>query len=146
MTELRIDRHVRDEAHIQPDGFFLFARTKPNTILTSAVAEASPPKQPNELADPTTRLEQCINLQAMAIALLEDERRTPLEQADKELLTLLRETIKHQRTITLDFRMLQAEMESLRTERDELAVALRVKITLHDNKNDGDRKYLKKNK
>ena len=125
MTELRTDRHVHDEAHMQPDRFFLFARTKPNTILTSAVAESSPPKQSNELADPTTRLEQCIGLQAMAIALLEDERRAPLEQTSRELLTLLREAIKHQRTIALDFRMLQAEVGSLRTERDELAVALR---------------------
>ena len=125
MTELRTDQHVHEEAHGQPDGFFLFARTKPNTILTSAVAESSSPKQSSELADPATRLEQCISLQAMAIALLEDERRTPLEQAGRELLALLRETIRHQHAITLDFRMLQVEMESLRIERDELAVALR---------------------
>ena len=125
MTELRTDRHVHEEAHMQPDGFFLFARTKPNTILTSAVAGSSSPKQSNELADPATRLEQCISLQAMAISLLEDERRTPLEQTGRELLALLREAIRHQRTIALDFRMLQAEAGSLRTERDELAVALR---------------------
>ena len=125
MTELRIDRHVHDAAHIQPDGFFLFARTKPNTILTSAVAESSSPKQSNELTDSVAQLEQCIGLQAMAIALLEDERRTPLEQTGRELLTLLRETIRHQRTMALDFRMLQAEVASLRTERDELVIALR---------------------
>lgn len=125
MSELRIDRHVHDEAHMQPDGFILFTHTRPNAATALAVAEPSPPKQPNELADPAARLEHCISLQAMAISLLEGERHAPLEHADMELLALLRETISHQRTIALDFRTLLAEVGSLRTERDDLAVALR---------------------
>ena len=125
MAELRTHRHVPDEAHMQPDGFFLFTRTKPNTTTTSVVTESSSPKQSNELTAPAARLEQCIGLQAMAISLLEDEQRAPLEQTSRELLALLRETIRHQRTIALDVGMLQAEMESLRIERDQLAVALR---------------------
>ncbi len=126
MSELRIDRHVHDEAHLRrPDEFVLLARTRPNTTTASAVAESSSPKQSNDLADATARLERCIDLQAMAIAMLEGERRAPQEQAGGELLTLLRETIRHQRMIALDFRTLQAEVRCLRTERGELAVALR---------------------
>ena len=125
MSELRIDRHVHEEAHRQPDGFVLFAQPRPSTSTASVVAESPSPKQSNELADPATRLEHCISLQAMAISLLESERRAPQEHVAKELLDLLRETISHQRTIALDFRTLQAEVRSLRAERGELALALR---------------------
>ena len=122
MSELRIDRQVRDDAHRQPDGFALFTRS--NTTAP-AVVEAPSPKQAVALTDPAKRLEHCIGLQAMAIALSEGERRAPLAPPSMELLTLLRETIKHQRSIALDFRSLQAEVRSLRCERDNLAVALR---------------------
>jgi diguanylate cyclase len=130
LPELRIDRHVHEDAHIQPDEFVLFAPTRPNTTSASAVAESSSPKQSNEFTDPVTRLEHCISLQARAISLLEGERRAPLEHAGIELLALLRETIRHQRTVALDCRALQAEVGSLRAERDELAVALRLTETL----------------
>jgi len=124
LSELRIDRHVHSEVHRQPDEFILFARTMPNTTTASVVAESSPPKQSNDLADAAVRLERCIDLQAMAIAMLEGERRAPQEQTGRELLTLLLETLRHQRMIALDFRTLQAEVRSLRTERSELAAAL----------------------
>ena len=125
MSELRIDRHVHNEVHRQPDEFVLFARTRAAMPTTSAVAEPSPPKQPNDPVDATVRLDRCIDLQAIAIAMLEGERRATQEQSGWELLTLLRETIRHQRMIALDFRILQAEVRSLQTERDELTTALR---------------------
>ena len=127
MSELRIDRQVRDDAHRQPDGFALFAHSN---ATAASVAVAPSPKPSAALADPAKRLEYCISLQAMAISLSEGERRAPLAPADMELLALLRETIKHQRSIALDFRSLQAEVRSLRCERDNLAVALRHTETL----------------
>jgi diguanylate cyclase (GGDEF)-like protein len=128
LSELRIDRQVRDDAHRQPDGFALFTHTEPNnTTAPAAAVSPSPkpaPKQSSGLADLTKRLEHCIGLQAMAISLSEAERRAPLAPPGVELLALLRETIKHQRSIALDFRTLQVEVQSLRNERDNLAVAL----------------------
>ncbi len=125
MSELRIDRQAHNDVHRQPEEFVLFAPTRPNTATASAVAESSPPQPSSDLADAAVRLERCIDLQAIAIAMLEGERRAPQEQVSRELLTLLRETIRHQRMIALDFRTLQAEVRSLRTERGELTTALR---------------------
>jgi len=84
-------------------------------------------------ADPAARLERCISLQAKAVSLLESERRTfheagrpaQLEHTAAELLALLKEAIWHERNIVQDYRALQTEVGALRTERDELAVALR---------------------
>jgi diguanylate cyclase len=128
LSELRIDRQVREEAHLPPDGFVMFVHT--NTSTASAVTESSPTKPSHDPADPAARLEHCVDLQALAISLLEGERRAPLAPFGMELLPLLRETIKHQRTLALDFRMLQAEVKSLRTERGDLAVALQHSETL----------------
>ena len=76
MSELRMDRQVRDDAHRQPDGFALFARTQPSNAAASPVV-VSPPKH-SAGTDPAKRLEHCISLQAMAISLSEGERRAPL--------------------------------------------------------------------
>jgi diguanylate cyclase (GGDEF)-like protein len=100
-----------------------------------AIAEPPPPDQSDEMdaADPATRLEHCISLQARAISLVEGERRTfheggrpaHLEHTGAELLALLKEAIWHERNIIQEYRALRAEVGSLQTERDELAVALR---------------------
>lgn len=128
MSELRINRHVPDPAHRQPDEFVLFARSgaKPS----SATAEPPPHKPGRGPADPVARLEHCIGLQAMAISLIEGERRAPLAPAGMGLLPLLRQTIRYQRTTAMDFRSLQAEIMALRTERDALTVALQHTETL----------------
>jgi diguanylate cyclase (GGDEF)-like protein len=112
----------------QPDDFALFARArlKPAAPVTNS---PSPPIATGP-ADPAIRLEHCIGLQTMAISLLNGERRTPLAPAGLELLDLLRETLRHQRALTLDVRALQAEVSSLRAERDSLATTLRHTETL----------------
>ena len=135
MTELRIDRLVLNEAHRQSREFFLYAQPRPDTAVALAIAEPPPPDQPDEMgaADPAARLERCISLQAKAVSLLESERRTfheagrpaQLEHTAAELLALLKEAIWHERNIVQDYRALQTEVGALRTERDELAVALR---------------------
>ena len=135
MSELRIDRLVHSETHRQPREFFLYAQPRPDTAAALTIAEPPPPDQSDEMdaADPATRLEHCISLQARAISLLEGERPAfheggrPAhpEHTGAELLALLKEAIWHERNIAQDYRALQAEVGSLRTERDELAVALR---------------------
>jgi len=106
-----------------------------------AISEPPPPDQtaPNpsegtDAADPATRLEDCISLQEKVISLLEGEwlasreagRPGQLEETSVELLALLQQTIRHERNIVQDYRALRAEIGSLRIERDELAVALRL--------------------
>jgi diguanylate cyclase (GGDEF)-like protein len=135
LSELRIDRLVQAEAHRQPREFFLYAQPRPDTAVALAIAEPTPPDQSEgrDTADPATRLERCIGLQARAVSLLEAERHTAHEtgrpahrgHTNTELLALLKEAIRHERSIVQDFRGLQAEVESLRTERDELTGALR---------------------
>jgi diguanylate cyclase (GGDEF)-like protein len=86
-----------------------------------------------DAADPATRLERCISMQAKAISLLDGVQRSlqeashpaHLERTGAEILALLKEAICHERTIVQDYRALRAEADALRTERDELAVALR---------------------
>jgi diguanylate cyclase len=135
LTELRIDRLVLNEAHRQSREFFLYAQPRPDTAVALAIAEPPPPDQTDETdeADPAARLERCISLQAKAVSLLENERRTfheaghpaQLEHTAAELLALLKEAISHERNIVQDYRALQTEVGALRTERDDLAVALR---------------------
>lgn len=136
MSELRIDRLVhRSEAHRLPREFFLYARPMPDTAVALAIAEPPPPDQSDgmDAVDPATRLEDCISLLARVVSLLEAERRTlpeggrsaSVERSSAELLALLKEAIRHERNIVPNFRVLQAEVGSLRTERDELTRALR---------------------
>jgi len=135
LSELRIDRLVQAETHRQPREFFLYAQPKPGTAEAPAVAEPPPPDQSDGLdaADPATRLEHCIGLQARAVSLLEAGRRASDEagrpayqqHAGAELLALLKEAIRRERTVVQDFHALQAQAGALRTERDELVVALR---------------------
>jgi diguanylate cyclase len=135
LSELRIEQRVQNEAHRQLREFFLYAQPRPDTAVALAIAEPSPPDQPDgmDAADPATRLEHCISLQAKAISMLERERRmfheadrpAHLEHVAAELLALLKEAISQERNIVQDYHVLQAEVGSLRTERDELAVALR---------------------
>jgi diguanylate cyclase len=135
LSELRIDRLVHSEAHRQSREFFLYVQPRPDTAVALAVAEPPPPDQPDgmDAADAAARLERCISLQTQAISLLESEGRTfleagrpaHLEHTGAELLALLKEAIRHEHTIVQDYRALQAEVGSLRIERDELAVALR---------------------
>lgn len=140
MSELRKDRRVHEEKGMQPDGFFLHVHSKSGT--TVATPHAKPP-YPEKSGEPATanaanRLQQCMNLQTRAIALLEGERwtrqdgvRLPhLERASSEILALLREANRHQRGIGQDFHALQAEVASLQTERDQLALALQHTETL----------------
>jgi len=106
-----------------------------------AISEPPPPDQQapvppegTDAADPATRLEHCISLQEKVISLLECEwlasreagRPGQLEETSVELLGLLQQTIRHERTIVQDYRALRAEIGSLRIERDELAAALRL--------------------
>jgi diguanylate cyclase len=135
LSELRIERFVQTEAHRQSRQFFLYGRPRPDTAVALAIAEPPPPDQSDgkDGVDPATRLEHCISLQAKAVSLLEAEGRTlheggrpaPVERISAELLALLKEAIQHERDVVPDFRMLQAELGSLRTERDELARTLR---------------------
>ena len=135
MSELRIDRLVQNEAHRQLSEFFLYAQPRPDTAAALTIAEPPPPDQSDgmDAADPATRLERCISMQARAIFLLEGGQRTShetghsahLEHTGAEILALLKEAIGHERTIVQDYRALRAEVDSLRTERDELAVVLR---------------------
>jgi diguanylate cyclase len=121
---------VLNEPLRQPREFILYAQPRPDTAVALAIAEPPPPAQSDgmDAADPATRLEHCISLQAKAISLLENERRTPhetgraehLEHTSAELLVLLKEAIRHERNIVQDYRALRAEAGSLRTERDEL--------------------------
>ena len=109
--------------------------------MALAISEPPPPDQQapvppegTDAADPATRLEHCIGLQEKVISLLEGEwlasreagRPGQLEETSVELLALLQQTIRHERTIVQDCRALRAEIGSLRIERDELAVALRL--------------------
>ena len=141
MPELRTDRLVQSEALRQPRELFLYAQPMPDTTVALAIAEPSPPDQSisdpsdgTDAADPAARLEHCIGLQAKVISLLEGERRTPreagrpgqLEHTSVELLALLQQAIRHERTIVQDYRALRAQVGSLQIERDELAAALRV--------------------
>ena len=141
MPELRTDRLVPGETLRQPRELFLYTQPRPETAVTPAVAEPPPPDQPvqdpperPDAADPASRLELCISLQAKVIALLEGEQCTPreaerpgqLEHISVELLALLQQTIRHERNIVQDYCALRAEVRSLRIERDELAVALRL--------------------
>ncbi len=79
-------------------------------------------------------MEHCIRLQEKVISLLQVEWRTSreagrpgeLEDTSVELLALLQQAIRHERNFIEDYRALRAEAGSLRIERDELAVALRL--------------------
>lgn len=128
MSELRINRQVRDEVHRQPDGFALLAQ--PMSSSNTAGKVTAPTKLSKEFVDPAALLEHCIGLQAMAISQLDGERRLPLTATDMRPLPLLKETIRHQRSIALACRLLQAEVMSLRAERDALAIALQHMQTL----------------
>lgn len=135
MTELRGDRLVLDEAHRQPREFLLYAQPRQDTAVALATAEPPPPDQSDgmDAADPATRLERCISMQAKAISLLDGVRRslqeashtTPIENTGEKIVALLKEAICHEHTIVQDYRALRSEADALRTERDELAVALR---------------------
>jgi diguanylate cyclase (GGDEF)-like protein len=135
LSELRIDRKVHDETPRQADNFFLTVHPKSGTTVATTVAPPPSSRLSGEMdgADAATRLQHCINLQARAISLLESDRwtrpdglRLPhLEHASAELLALLKEAARYQRNFPQDFHMLRSEVASLRTERDELAVALR---------------------
>jgi len=113
----------------------LYAQPRPDTAMALAIAEPPPPAQSDGMdkADPAARLEHCISLQAKAISLLEGEQRVfhesgrpaHLEHIGAELLALLKEVVCHERSIAQDYRALRAEARSLRTELDELVVALR---------------------
>jgi diguanylate cyclase len=134
LSELRIDRLVQTEAHRQPREFILYAQPRPDTAVALAIAEPTPPDQTNgvDAADPATRLGHCIGLQARAVSLLEAEqhtahetgRRAHQEHTGAELLALLKEAIRHERAVVPDLRALQAEVESLRAERDALVRVL----------------------
>ncbi len=122
MTELRINRQVRDEVHRQPDGFVLLAQSVSSS--NTAVKVTTPAKLSKEFVDPAALLEHCISLQVMAISQLDGERRIHLATTDVRPLPLLKETIRHQRSIASAYRSLQAEVMALRAERDALTVAL----------------------
>ena len=119
----------------QPRESFSYAQLRPDTSVALAIAEPPPPTQSDGMdkADPAARLEHCISLQAKAISLLEGEQRVfhesgrpaHLEHTGAELLALLKEAVCHERSIAQDYRALRAEARSLRTELDELVVALR---------------------
>jgi len=91
-----------------------------------------------DAVDPAARLERCISMQAKAISLLEGEQQrireaghpAHPEHTGAVLLALLKETIRYEHTVAQDFRTLQAELDALRAERDELAVALRRTVAL----------------
>ena len=132
MSELRVDRLVPSEPHRQLREFLLYEQPKPDTAVALAVAEPLPPDQSNEMdaADPAVRLEHCVSLQARAISLLGSARYAHLEHDNAELLALLKEAIWHERTLIQEFRTLQTEVGSLRSERDVLTVALQHAETL----------------
>ena len=138
MSELRINQLVHAEMHRQLPEFFLYAQPKPEIAMPLVVAEPPPPEKIEkageiDATDPATRLERCIRMQTRAISLLEGARHTlhessrpaHLEHIETEVFALLREAIGHERSIVQDFRALRAELNALRSERDDLAVALR---------------------
>ncbi|MEK6551088.1 MAG: GGDEF domain-containing protein [Pseudomonadota bacterium] len=134
MSEFRVDRSVHEGTHEQPEGRFWYAPSGPGPAVVPAVAEPPPPEQYDgtDAADPAARLARCLNLQAKAISLLEGERSAFLDTAHPTrlepagaTLALLKEAVRHGRELGQDIRALQNEIESLRSERDGLAVALR---------------------
>lgn len=141
MPELSSDRLLQSDLLRQPSEFFLYEQPRPEPAAVLSVAEPSPrdpsnPESPEvqDAADPAARLEHCINLQTRLISLLEEAQRVPREiaqpgitdPANNELLGLLQQAIRYERTIVKDYRALRAEIGSLRIERDQLEVALRL--------------------
>ncbi len=135
MSELRIDRSAPEGTHEQPQGPFWFAPSLPGPARVPAVAEPPPPEQHDgtDAADPAVRLARCLSLQAQAISLLEGERPAYRDSAQAthpgpagaDILALLKEAVRHGRELGQDIRALQSEIESVRTEREALAAALR---------------------
>jgi len=118
---------MHEVTHEQPEGRFWYVPSGPNPAKASAVAEPPPPEQTDGTAavDPVSRLARCLGLQAQAISLLEDD-----ESADAKVTGLLREAIRHGRVLDQDIRAFQKNIESLLTERDTLATALKHAETL----------------
>ena len=135
MSELRINQLVQGEARRQLSEFFLYTQSRPDTAVALVIAEPPPPDQSDgmDAADPATRLERCISMQARAINLVESEQRalreagraSHLDQSSVEILALLKDAIRHEHTVVQNYRELRAEVDVLRAERDSLAVALR---------------------
>lgn len=128
MSELGIDRQAHNESHLETGEFVLYARTAPARV--PATHPSTVTESPDEHAGPEARLEHCLELQTRAIALAGGEPRAPLAPGGAELLSLLREAIRQQHALALDFRALQAQVQSLQAERDSLAIALRHTKTL----------------
>lgn len=130
---------MQSEALRQPREIFSYTQPRPDTAVALAISKPPPPGQTDppegtDDADPATRVEHCIRLQEKVISLLQVEWRTSreagrpgeLEDTSVELLALLQQAIRHERNFIEDYRALRAEAGSLRIERDELAVALRL--------------------